>query len=357
MLVGGSLYVAGRLISYVRNRRSGANAPPPQPPQQQPQQLRQEPPQQQAAIAAQANQAAASKRWRTTMLDLMLVVFVLAFVILVLLQERAVLVAAPGLFLFLRYLLYTSPFEVSHEGVPGAPLPAPRAQQLQPSRPLLLQAPAEFKEGLEEKELERITLPQEARNQWEFPDEVKSNALFLLIPFKFEYEFKHPWERVLEKAKSRYPDPLKPATIMTKVRDDEAEVILPHSGQKVKCRFIHFETRIPSKVPDFLRRMLGSQAIPDHFVLEDKYIELPQKRFARIQTVNQNVRGVAVVMIMSEYRVHSREHVDWTILEQYMAVQFVSGNFFRGQLQGFAERTFKSEALDEAQKLDRALSQ
>jgi hypothetical protein len=363
VLVGGGLYVAGRVISYVRNRaRGGAGgsastgetatgsssgtvaerAAPPQTVQQIQAQ------QQQLVVATNQIQASATaaRKWRQTMLDLMLVVFVLAFIILVMLQEKVVLVTAPGLFLFLRYLLYTSPFEASPvesgpQGPAGALPPGAR-----PTQPLALKAPRE----MEEKEPEKVVMPAEAKNQWEFPEEVKSNPKFSVVPYKFEYTFKHPWEKVMEKVRTKYPDPAKPQVQMKNVRDDETEVVFSPT-EKAKCRFVHVQYQFPAKVPGWIKNMVGLPPT-GNVVLEEKIIEFPEKRYGKSQIVNRDFRNFALLMIVSEYRVHSREHPDWTILEQYIAIEFVTGGFFKAQLQGFAERSFKQDSLEDAQRLE-----
>lgn len=332
-VIGGSVYVVRRLFS--RGRAESAPS------------LEEEKKSVEASVekVEVVEQVERRRVWRRTIIDLLLMVVVLVFALVVLLQEKLVLIAAPGMFMFLRYLLYVSPFETAEEES-GIPVGG-RRKEKEDAAPIGIKDEEEKKEAIQEK----LQLPVEVKNQWEFPEEMKSNPQFFLIPAKSEYLYKHPWKVVAEKLKTRFPDPLKPKISVELLKSDEMEVVL-QDGEKVRCRFTHREIRSPAKIPYMLKSLVGAGS-GDYFRLDEKTVELSECKFLKKQTTNRDFRNVCVVMIVSELRVHSEQHPDWTILEEYGAVQFMASvGFFKAQLQGVAEKTFKEETLENAKRIE-----
>jgi hypothetical protein len=378
MIIGGAIvtvtgfvYLSRRLSSTSRSSNPNINPNPSSSANLNPQQN---------AVASRKTQAVdpvASRNaaaWKRAVLDMMLIIVVLLFVVLILLQEKVVLIAAPGMFMFLRYLLYYTPFAESsssfaaefpfQEFLPTVSFRSRRKSmrnasideasdvniQRRSSRNIIAALP-----GNEEKE-NKFEIPKEVRNQLEFPDDVKSNTQFTVIPYKFEFVFKHSWDKVSEMRKRQYPDPLRPHILSNALRNDEMEVMLEISaGERAKeiCRFLHTELSLPAKVPYIFKSLVGSNV--DRFRLDERVIEFPGRRISKLQTVNKDLRNIVITLVIEEFRVHP-ENPNWTSYEATCAVQFMAVGFFKAQMQGFAEKTFKAEILDKAKHLERILN-
>lgn len=188
----------------------------------------------------------------------------------------------------------------------------------------------------------------ECKSFFEFEDGFASNINFSILPNKVETILHFPWEAVVKSLLNRYPDANKPNVSVRTIHRDE--IALNSKGRDefpIKVIKTYREIRTPIEVPFFARKMLSS----DCLMVDERLLEISEKKFLRIQSVNRNFRETGMVLVISTCRQHP-DDPNSTIIEQTSALDLkIASGYFKSQITSFISKKFVKEANENVQAI------